>query len=152
MVISFDLRSWENYSAKKMTKHPLILVVEDNPTQQRLIGLLGNRCSFEPVICGSCDDLLNLLSETPLEEFQLVLMDWQITGDLDGIGCTKLLREMESGSGRRVPIIGMTAYAMSGDRETCMTAGMDDYLAKPFSIDQLQAVLDKWLRPSAMAS
>jgi two-component system sensor histidine kinase/response regulator len=136
-----------------MSNFPLILVVEDNPTQQKLVGLLGNRCGFEPVICGSCDDLLEVLSETPLEEFKLVLMDWQLSGgELDGIGCTRLLRESESGSGRRVPIIGMTAYAMSGDREACMEAGMDDYLAKPFTIDQLQAILDKWLRPSAMAS
>jgi two-component system sensor histidine kinase/response regulator len=136
-----------------MSRLPLILVVEDNPTQQKLVGLLGNRCGFEPVICSSCDDLLDVLGERSLEEFNLVLMDWQLAGgELDGIGCTRLLRQSESGSGRRVPIIGMTAYCMSGDREHCLEAGMDDYLAKPFTIDQLQAVLDKWLHQSVIAS
>lgn len=136
-----------------MSKYPLVLVVEDNLTQQKLIGLLGNRCGFEPVIASSCDEMMDILSKTPLEVFQLVLMDWQLAGgELDGIGCTRLIRASETGSGRRVPIIGMTAYAMEGDRERCLEAGMDDYLAKPFTIDQLQAMLNKWLQQSAMAS
>lgn len=136
-----------------MSNYPLVLVVEDNPTQQKLIGLLGHRCGFEPVISASCEEMMDVLTETPLEAFQLVLMDWQLAGgELDGIGCTRLIRDSEIGSGRRVPIIGMTAYAMEGDRERCLEAGMDDYLAKPFTIDQLQAMLNKWLQQSAMAS
>jgi CheY-like chemotaxis protein len=132
-----------------MDKLPQVLVVEDNPTQQKLIQLLGARCGFEPVICASCEDLINVLSETSLATFRLVLMDWQLSGgEMDGIGCTHFLREIETGSGARIPIVGMTAFAMDGDRETCLSAGMDDYLSKPFTIEELQRVLDKWLNPN----
>lgn len=135
-----------------MSEHPLVLVVEDNMTQQRLVALLGDRCRFNPVMCASGEDMMDVLSKTPLSEFKLVFMDWQLSGgELDGIGCAQLIREMESGSGRRIPIVAMTAYAMDGDRESCLQAGMDDYLAKPFTIDQLQMMLDKWLQDSAVS-
>jgi two-component system sensor histidine kinase/response regulator len=134
-----------------MSERPLVLVVEDNMTQQRLVALLGDRCHFKPVMCASGEDMMDVLSTTPLSEFRLVFMDWQLTGgELDGIGCARLIREMESGSGKRIPIVAMTAYAMEGDRESCLQAGMDDYLAKPFTIDQLQMMLDKWLQGSAV--
>lgn len=136
-----------------MSDHPLVLVVEDNLTQQRLVALLGDRCRFKPVLCASGEEMMDVLSKTPLSEFRLVFMDWQLNGgELDGIGCAQLIREMESGSGRRIPIVAMTAYAMDGDRESCLKAGMDDYLAKPFSIDQLQEMLTKWLQGPVVAS
>jgi two-component system, sensor histidine kinase and response regulator len=125
---------------------PLILVVEDNPTQQTLIRLLGQRCGYTPQIVSSCEELLDVLTMTGLDSFDLVLMDWKLdSGPMDGIDCTRFLRQAETGSGMRIPIIGMTAYAMEGDREKCLEAGMDDYLSKPFTIDQLQRTLNKWL-------
>jgi CheY-like chemotaxis protein len=125
---------------------PLILVVEDNSTQQRLINLLGDRCGYRPHIVSSCEELLDVLAITSLESFSLVLMDWKLeSGQYDGLDCTRLIRQAETGSGRRIPIIGMTAYAMEGDRQKCIDAGMDDYLSKPFTIDQLQNKLDHWL-------
>jgi CheY-like chemotaxis protein len=132
---------------------PMVLVVEDNPTQQKLIGLLGPRCGFEPVIVSHCEAMMDVLLGTPLSDFALVLMDWQLSGgDMDGLGCTQLIRQMETGSGQRIPIIGMTAYAMAGDEEICLKAGMDDYLSKPFTIDQLQEKLDKWLKDQPAVS
>lgn len=128
---------------------PLVLVVEDNPTQQRLIKLLGERCGYEPQIVSSGEELMDVLTITSLESFNLVLMDWKLgPGEYDGLGCTKLIRQAETGSGRRIPIIGMTAYAMEGDREQCIDAGMDDYLSKPFTIQQLQEKFDTWLPSS----
>lgn len=125
---------------------PLILVVEDNPTQQALIRLLGQRCGYTPQIVSSCEELMDVLTLTGLDSFSLVLMDWKLDGGImDGIDCTRLLRQAETGSGNRIPIIGMTAYAMTGDRERCLSAGMDDYLSKPFTIDAFQEKLDLWL-------
>lgn len=71
---------------------------------------------------------------------------------MDGYAATRTIRELEqrgtvrSASGRRLPIVALTAHAASGDRERCLAAGMDDYLNKPFSLDQLQAALSRWLR------
>jgi len=75
--------------------------------------------------------------------------------EMDGYAATRTIRELEqrgavrSQSGRRLPIIALTAHAVAGDREQCLAAGMDDYLGKPFSLDQLQAVLSRWLRATA---
>jgi len=73
-----------------------------------------------------------------------VLMDCQMPV-LDGYAATEVIRQREVGSGRHLPVIALTANAMQGDRERCQAAGMDAYLAKPYSGDELQAVLARWL-------
>ena len=85
--------------------------------------------------------------------FDLVLMDWQMPG-LDGLQATRLIRAIETELGRpRVPVLALTAHASPGDRERCLAAGMDDYLAKPFESAEL---LDRMRRlavpPSDRAS
>jgi CheY-like chemotaxis protein len=77
------------------------------------------------------------------ERYDAVLMDYQMPA-LDGIETTHQIRIREQ-DGRRVPIIALTASAMAGDREKCLSAGMDDYLAKPIDRAQLKAVLHRWL-------
>jgi two-component system, sensor histidine kinase and response regulator len=72
-----------------------------------------------------------------------VLMDGQMP-DMDGFAATAKIREMEGG-GRRTPIVAMTASAMKGDREKCLEAGMDDYVAKPISPETMGAVLALWI-------
>lgn len=74
-------------------------------------------------------------------EFDLVLMDVQMP-EMDGLEATAAIRLREAGSGRHVLIIALTAHAMSGDRERCLDAGADGYLAKPFSLPQLLAAID----------
>lgn len=64
---------------------------------------------------------------------------------MDGFQATRALREREQAEGGHLPVIALTANAVSGDRQLCLEAGMDDYVAKPFSQDQLQAVLQRWL-------
>jgi CheY-like chemotaxis protein len=81
-------------------------------------------------------------------------MDCQMP-EPDGYEATKIIRQKEqsavvSAGPRRVPIIALTAHAMQGDREVCITAGMDDYLTKPFSKDKLTAVLKRWIRGENM--
>jgi HPt (histidine-containing phosphotransfer) domain-containing protein len=65
--------------------------------------------------------------------------------EMDGLEATAAIREMERHSGRHVPIIAMTAHAMKGDRERCLDAGMDDYLAKPVDAKTMMEVLQRWI-------
>jgi len=64
--------------------------------------------------------------------------------DMDGFQATAEIRRRELEAGKRVPIIALTASAIEGDREKCLAAGMDDYIPKPFTAEQMQACLVKW--------
>ena len=79
------------------------------------------------------------------ERFDLILMDCQMP-EMDGFTATAAIRqqEREAADHRHVPIIALTANAMEGDRARCLAAGMDDYLAKPFTLAQLSEMLTKW--------
>jgi CheY-like chemotaxis protein len=123
---------------------PLVLVVDDNPTQQMLLSLVARKCGFDVVIAASGVQALEAIKKTGLANFDLILMDWRMP-DMDGLECTKVVREREKDTKRHVPIIGLTASAMSGDRQKCMEAGMDDYMTKPFSIANLRQVMDSWM-------
>jgi CheY-like chemotaxis protein len=79
-------------------------------------------------------------------DYSLVLMDVQMPG-LNGFEATQTIREFEQHLGRTaVPIIGMTAHALTRDRERCLAAGMNDYLAKPISEAELKSKIARWLR------
>jgi CheY-like chemotaxis protein len=75
------------------------------------------------------------------EQFDLVLMDVQMPA-MDGFQATKAIRERAEWKG--LPVVAMTAHAMKGDREKCLAAGMDDYLAKPIQREELLRVLEDW--------
>jgi CheY-like chemotaxis protein len=79
------------------------------------------------------------------EEFHLILMDCQMP-EMDGFEATARIRQQE-GDGRRTPIVALTALAMAGDRQKCLAAGMDDYISKPLSGDDLQNIIERWGRP-----
>jgi CheY-like chemotaxis protein len=64
--------------------------------------------------------------------------------EMNGLEATTAIRELELGSGRRVPIVGVTAHALKGDRERCLEAGMDDYLPKPISPKALLEKVERW--------
>jgi len=81
------------------------------------------------------------------EDFDVVLMDVQMP-IMDGLQATRTIRQHEVGTGRRIPIIAVTARAMIGDRESCLEAGMDDYISKPIRRDELQQALTRLLTRS----
>jgi CheY-like chemotaxis protein len=97
-------------------------------------------------VAGNGREVLELL---PKASYGLILMDCQMP-EMDGYEATAIIREQERGL-TRIPIVAMTANAMSGDRERCIAAGMDDYLSKPIERARLAAILAKWvpLRPAA---
>jgi signal transduction histidine kinase/DNA-binding response OmpR family regulator len=126
-----------------MRTEPRLLLVEDNPVNllvaQKLLSALGFNC--ETAANGDI-----ALKRMQLEHFDLILMDCQMPV-LDGYAATRRWRELESQrtDGGRLPIVAMTANAMAGDRQRCLDAGMDDYLAKPVSREQLESCLHRWL-------
>ncbi len=76
------------------------------------------------------------------QTWDVILMDMQMP-IMGGLEATRLIRTAEKSSGKRTPIIAMTANAMDSDRQACLQAGMDDHLAKPFNAQGLQAMLER---------
>lgn len=124
-------------------KKPVILVVDDHPTEQMLMRLLIDRLGLSAHVVETGEQALEALSNGGA--YALVFMDWKLSGNMDGLQCTQRIREAESDNGRRVPIVAVTARAMTGDREKCLAAGMDDYLSKPFTAEQFKAMVVRWL-------
>ncbi len=122
-----------------------VLVVEDNPVNQEV-----TRSALEVLGCTStlCDNGQAALERLERQHFDLVLMDCEMPV-MDGYQAARLWRERESRLGRpRLPIVALTAHALEGDREKALAAGMDDYLSKPFRLQALAEVLERW-RPAA---
>ncbi|MBP0018515.1 MAG: response regulator [Cyanobacteria bacterium SBLK] len=121
-------------------KSAKILLVEDTPVNQKVflnqLRLLG----YHADCVGNGAEALTDLAR---QERDVVLMDCQMPV-MDGYQTTRTLRERE-GEERHTIVIGLTAYAMKGDREKCLAAGMDDYLSKPVASHDLAAMLEKWL-------
>jgi two-component system, sensor histidine kinase and response regulator len=121
---------------------PKVLLVEDNPVNREVaIGMLESL----GCVAHAAENGWLALEEMNNEAYDAVLMDCQMPV-MDGLTATAELRRREQNSGgARVPIIALTANAMEGDRERCLAAGMDDFLSKPFSQQQLAALLKRWL-------
>jgi len=118
-----------------------ILLAEDNAVNQRLaMRLLENR-GYTVVSAGTGREALAALKR---EAFALVLMDVQMP-ELDGLEATAAIRREEAGTGKHIPVVALTAHAMAGDRERCLAAGMDAYLAKPLQSQELFRVIERLL-------
>ena len=118
-----------------------ILLVEDNLINQKVASALLKKLGAQVRIAINGAEALNRLRE---ENFDIILMDCQMPV-MDGFEATRRLRTGEAGEiARHLPIIAMTANAMQGDRERCLAAGMNDYIAKPFSHHDLTDALARW--------
>jgi CheY-like chemotaxis protein/HPt (histidine-containing phosphotransfer) domain-containing protein len=126
------------------TKGAHVLLVEDQlVTLKVCVDILESMgCTVE-----TATDGLRALDRHAGGEFGLIFMDCMMP-KMDGYEATIEIRRRETGSKRRTPIIALTADVTEGARGRCLAAGMDDYLAKPFTLDQMRAMLTTWLTPS----
>ncbi len=118
-----------------------VLLAEDNSVNQAVVMRLLERRGHSVTLATDGRQVINALEAA---KFDLVLMDIQMPG-MDGIEATAAIREKERPSGLHVPIIALTAHAMKGDRERCLAAGMDGYLAKPIHEKDLLEVIENVL-------
>jgi signal transduction histidine kinase/ActR/RegA family two-component response regulator len=120
-----------------------VLIVEDNPINRELAAEIVQAFGCSAATASDGEEALARIADA---DFDLVLMDWHMP-IMDGLSATRRLRVIEQAQGRpRLPVIALTASVLPGDRETCKEAGMDDFIAKPFSYDELTALLDRWLK------
>jgi PAS domain S-box-containing protein len=118
-----------------------ILLVEDNLINQQVaLGILQIH-GYAVTVVNNGREALEAHAQGP---FDLILMDCHMP-EMDGFEATRAIREREGSSGKRMPIVALTANAMAQDREACLSAGMDDHLAKPFSMQTLHDMLDRWM-------
>jgi len=119
-----------------------ILVAEDNPTNQEVAMAILGKLGYDACAVANGAEAVAALRDA---HYDLVLMDCEMP-EMDGYEATRNIRE--HGRNRRIPIVALTADAMLGDREKCIRAGMNDYVAKPVQPEALARVLDNWLRDS----
>ena len=119
-----------------------ILLVEDDPIGQRVGRRLLEKLGYEVVLVKSGAEAVEAVQEF---QFAAVLMDMMMPG-MDGCSAARAIRTLENVDSA-LPIIAMTASDAQSDRERCLAAGMNDYLCKPATLDQLSAIVGKWTRP-----
>ncbi len=117
-----------------------VLLVEDNIVNQCVATEILKRIGVQVEIANHGGEALELLQQ---QSFDFVFMDCQMP-EMDGFEATRRIREMPDLES--LPVVALTANALSGDRERCLDAGMSDYLTKPFTKEQLETMLDKWIR------
>jgi signal transduction histidine kinase/CheY-like chemotaxis protein len=130
-----------------------ILLVEDNRVNQELAKAMLRTLGFD--VDTAADGKAGVAAASA-QHYDVVLMDCQMP-EMDGFEATAAIRAREAAlharsaapGSQRVPILALTANAMQGDRERCLAVGMDDYLAKPFTRDQLDQMLRRWVGPHA---
>ena len=124
-----------------------VLVAEDQPINQLVIERLLARRGIAAECVGDGREVLARLQR---KEYDLIFMDCQMP-ELDGYQTTRVIRSRES-NGTHTPIVALTGHALQGDRQQCLAAGMDDYLAKPLREAELYTMLERWLPVDVMQS
>jgi PAS domain S-box-containing protein len=117
-----------------------ILLAEDNPINQKLAVTLLQKAGYS---VDAVESGLQAVEKVKAGGYNAILMDVQMS-EMDGFDATHLIREWEKEMGQHTPIIAMTAHALSGDRERCIDAGMDDYLSKPLQPKVFFNLLERW--------
>jgi PAS domain S-box-containing protein len=120
---------------------PRILVADDHPVNVNVATIMLRKLGCQ---VDAFPDGPSALAAAAGKDYALAFMDCQMPG-LDGFETTRRWRAVESAGKRRVPIIALTAHAVSGMREKCLDAGMDDYLTKPFNAEDIERMVRKWI-------
>ncbi len=114
----------------------LVLIAEDNHMNQELYKIISTKIGFRIEMAKNGQEVVDMVQD---KEYDLILMDWHMPV-LDGVEATKRIRSL----GIDIPIVGVTANAIKGDREVCLAAGMNDYISKPVRIEQIRQCLNVW--------
>jgi PAS domain S-box-containing protein len=130
-------------SQPKANRKLRILLVEDNKVNRTLVTCLLGKQGHNVVVACNGREAVEAVERAPQGGFDLILMDVQMP-DMDGFETTAAIRARELLTGGRVPIVAVTAYAMKGDRERCLAAGMDGYLSKPVQMQELVDLLREY--------
>lgn len=117
-----------------------ILVAEDSVVLQRMVKSLLEKLGCSVEIVGNGKQAVAAASSN---SYNMIFMDWQMP-EMDGLEATQKIRNFETVSGKHIPIIAMTANAMQGDKDTCLSAGMDGYMSKPFKLDDLRNIISQY--------
>ena len=120
---------------------PRVLVADDSAANRKLLAGFLAKLGYDADVVG---DGVEAVVAARRGGYDAVLLDWQMP-KMDGLAAARAIRVQEVARGARTPIIAVTASAMPGDREKCLAAGMDDYLAKPIQLYELDSVLGRWL-------
>lgn len=131
--------------AESKKKNIRILIVEDNKTNREVAVIILQKIGYKTDVVINGIEAVSAVQE---KEYDLVLMDVQMP-EMDGLTATQEIRRIENespdlipGNRKRIPIVAMTAHAMQGDREKCISAGMDDYISKPVRAGDLSKVIE----------
>ena len=119
----------------------MILVVDDNASNQYVARVVLEKFGLQAHLVDNGQEAIRAASS---DQYELILMDCRMPV-CDGYEATEAIRAIQARTGKRVPIIGVTACAMEGDREKCLAAGMDDYVTKPLTLDAFKGLLIRWL-------
>ena len=143
-IVSVQNFSTES-SAEKQIDYPKqdqlrILLVEDDAISRIFIERSAQQRKWNMTVAANGKEAVAAVKQ---KNFDVILMDVQMPV-MDGYAATRSIRQMEMLNGRHIPIIAMTAYALKGDKEKCLAAGMDDYLSKPVNIHELYATVERW--------
>jgi CheY-like chemotaxis protein len=158
----------QHTAVEETIKEPtLILLVEDNVVNQKLAITMLTKSGYQVETASNGEEAVTMYKLSVGEEekgsageshandgkkengrYNLIFMDVQMPV-MDGFTATREIRKWEQGKGCHIPVIAMTANAMEGDREKCLEAGMDDYVAKPISRENIFALVEKWKRVCA---
>ena len=120
-------------------------MAEDNAINQKLATRLLEKCGHSVQVAG---DGVEAVAAVRAGQFDVILMDVQMP-NMSGLEATAAIRSLERGTGKHIPIVAMTAYAMKGDEERCLEAGMDNYISKPIQPHRMMEVIDQATRPPA---
>ncbi|WP_374581733.1 response regulator [Pseudoduganella sp.] len=129
--------------ARRLRLSGHVLLAEDNLANQEVALAMLHNLGVSVEVAANGMDVIALLER---QQFDLILMDCQMPV-MDGFQATAAIRARE-GSERHIPIVALTANAVAGDRQRCLAVGMDEYLSKPFTQDQLGDMLRRWLAPA----